>query len=114
MWTWPSDVTSALAADADLLALVVEAVADAGRPVVGADDGDVGRRHRHVLVDDAGLHGGPKRPLVLLGHVDALDDDLVLLGEDAHDLALVPAVLAGEHPHPVTLLQLHHRPPVKT
>src|SRR5205807_7820204 len=103
------ELATALAADADLPALVVDAIADAGRPVGRADDGDRRRRDRHVLVDDPGLHGGPHRPLVALGHVHAIDDDLVLLGEDAHDRALLAAVLAGEDADPVTFHQLHQR-----
>ena len=44
---------------------------------------------------------------VLLGGVDAVDDDLVVGGEDVDDLALLALVLAGDHHDGVTLLQLH-------
>jgi hypothetical protein len=62
---------------------------------------------RHVLVDDAALHRRPGRALVLLGDVDALDDHLVLVGEDAHDDAVLAEILPGDDPDTVAFFQLH-------
>src|SRR5204863_368356 len=73
----PSDLAFAFLADADLL-VPLHAVPETGGTARRADEGDVGRRHRHVLVDDPGLHGGPQGALVLLGDVDALHDHLAL------------------------------------
>jgi hypothetical protein len=71
------------------------------------DERHVADVDRHVAVDDAGLVVGPARLGVLGGRVDAGDDDLVGIGEDALDLALLALVLAGDHHDGVTLLQLH-------
>ena len=43
---------------------------------------------------------------MLLGDVGAVDDHLAGARDDAHDLALVPPVLAGEHADAVALLDL--------
>src|SRR5207248_9798803 len=102
----PSDVTLALAAEADLLAALVEAVAGPGRPAGPAVEGDVGDVDRHVLVDDAALHRRRGRALVLLGDVDAFDDDLGLVGEDAHDHAVLAEVLPGAVLDAVAFLEL--------
>src|ERR671925_258759 len=108
MWQWwPSQITLALAADPDLFAGVVEAVADPRGAARAADQGDVGGVERHVLVDDPALHRRPGRPLVLLGDVDAFDDDLVLLRDDAHDHAVLAEVLPGNDLDPVAFLELH-------
>jgi hypothetical protein len=42
--------------------------------------------------------------------VDAGDDDLVVLGEDVLDDAVLALVLAGDHAHRVALAELHVRP----
>src|ERR1043165_5820962 len=102
-----SHVPLALPADPDLLAAVVDAVAGPDRPAGAADQGDVGDVDRHVLVDDGALHRRPGRALVLLGDVDAFDDDLVLVGEDAHDHAVLAEILPGDHPDAVAFLELH-------
>src|SRR4051812_8911619 len=103
-----SELLPALAADPGLVAAVGQLVADAGRTVARAEQRDVADVERHVLVDDAALHGGAGRLLVLLGDVDALDDDLALARHGAHDHALLAAVLALQHDHAVTLTNLHH------
>src|SRR5690606_23561878 len=64
---------------------------------------------RHVLVDDPALHGLPGGLGVPLGGVHTLDQDLVLVGEDTGDARLLAGVLAGDHHHLVSSLQLHHR-----
>src|SRR5206468_6362741 len=48
------------------------------------------------------------RPLVALGHVDPLHDDLALAREGAHDLAVLASVLALQDADVITLLELHH------
>src|SRR5204863_10212993 len=99
--------TSALLADAGLGAVLVDGVADPGGLAARrAQQRHVGDGHRHVLVDDPALHGGLGGPLVLLGDVGAVDDHLAGARDDAHHLALVPTVLAGEHADPVALLDL--------
>src|SRR5258708_22728860 len=111
-WKRPSEVCSRALADADLVARLVDAVADAsGATIAGADHGDGRDGHWHVFVDDAALHRRLGGPLVLLGHVHAFDDDLVVLGQHPHHRARLPAVLAAEHDDPVALLDLdaHHR-----
>src|SRR5689334_18831731 len=90
-----------------LLARVVDAVADARGAAVRAQQRDVGHVDRHVLVDDAALHRRPRRPLVTLGHVHAVDDHAPAIGEDAGDLAFLPDVLALQHDDPVALVDLH-------
>src|SRR6202011_3664419 len=67
-----SDVTPALAADAHLLAVVVESVPDPGRTAGGTHQGDVRDVDRHVLVDDAALHRGPGGLLVTARDVHAV------------------------------------------
>src|SRR5205085_11059337 len=79
-----SDLLTALAADAGLLARGVDRVADARGAVLGAQQRDVAHVERHVLVDDPALHRRPGGLLMLLGDVDALDDDLALGGQGAH------------------------------
>jgi len=64
--------------------------------------------HWHDLVHDAAGVGGLTAGCeVTLGHVHALDLDLVLLRQNLGDLALLALVLAGNDDHGVALLQLH-------
>src|SRR3954451_8790003 len=80
--------------------------ADAGRLVaLGIDMGDVRDvKHRFLLDDAAGLaHGGTG---MALHHVDALNEDTAVLGQDAQDLAGLALVLAGDDDHLVALLDL--------
>src|SRR5581483_2067634 len=98
-------------ADATLAAVGVELVAHPSRMALRTDQRDVRRVDRHVAIDDAALHRGPGRLLVLLGDVHAVDDHLVLVGQDAGDVAFLAAVLAGEHAYAVALLDsesAHH------
>src|SRR5690606_2505181 len=88
-------------------AVGIDLVADSGGLAAQrADQGHVGDGDGHVLVDDAALHRGLGGPLVLLGHVDAVDDDLAGGGEHTGHLALGATVLAREHLHAVALLDL--------
>src|SRR4051794_21221142 len=92
--------------DADLVALLVERVAEPdGLALV--DEHHVRRVDRHVLVDDPGLLVGAACLLMLGSCVDAVDDDLVLRRDDASDHAFLALVLAGDHADGVTLLELH-------
>ena len=59
---------------------------------------------RHLLIDDpARLAALRIRLLVLLGHVDVLDDDAVVLDDTQHGSALT-LVFAGEDDDVVTLV----------
>src|SRR5437868_6066670 len=80
--------------------------ADAGRLVaLGIDMGNVRDvQHGFLLDDTAGLpHGGAG---VALHHVDALDEDAAVLGQDAQDLTGLALVLAGDDDHLVAFLDL--------
>src|SRR3954454_15183982 len=108
-YPWPSpslQVLPALAAHAELLG-AFEAIANARRAAVVAEDRHVRDVDRHVLVDDAALHRGARRALVAFGDIDAVDDDAVALGDHSGDLAVLSDILAGEHDDVVALLQLH-------
>src|ERR1019366_1453490 len=103
----------ALAAEADLLAVLV-AIPGLGRALVlAAPQRDVRGVHRHELVDDAGLvHAAVgtrlRGPRVALSDVEAVEDDRVLRRQHGQDVGRLAAVLAREHDHVVALLQLHH------
>src|SRR3954449_7772612 len=76
---YPSQLTTALLADAHLRPVVVEPVTDARRAVGCADDLHVRRVHGSLLVDDAALLAlttAPRRTQlhVAFDHVRALDD----------------------------------------
>ena len=60
---------------------------------------------RGLLLDDAALLLHAARLRVPLHHVEALDDDAVLLGEDAQDLAGLAALRAGDDHDRVVLAQ---------
>ncbi len=67
--------------------------------------GDVRDVQRGFLLDDAaGLAHG--RAGMALHHVDALDEDTIVLRLDAQDLAGLALVLAGDDDHLVALLDL--------
>src|SRR5690606_617197 len=86
-WQWSSDVLTGPPGNADLVAVVVEAVADAGGDLLAVllDD------QHHVADVDRGLRGDDAAGLrsalrlarldVLLDPVDTLDDDTLLAGE---------------------------------
>src|SRR4051794_11329430 len=83
-----SQLGSRAAAHPDLAAVVEHPVADAGGAAVArAEHGHVRHVDGHVPVDDAAGLVHPGRLLVLLGGVDALDDDLALAGQGAQDRA---------------------------
>ena len=99
---------STLAADPHLAAGLVAVDADAGGPVGGAHDGHSRDGQRHVLVDDAALHGLAPGLAVALGHVGTVDDDLPLVGHRDHHVAALAPVLAGQHLDQVTFVDPHH------
>src|SRR5262249_42899392 len=96
--------------DADLVAVLVDAVADPGRRAVGVHDHHVGDVDRGLLGHDAaGLRptlGGPDAG-VLLDPVDALDEDPVELRVGRDDLPLGALVLARDDADRVALFALH-------
>src|SRR5579875_2545411 len=91
---------------ADLAAVLERLEPDPGRLAVpGVDMGDVGDvQHRLLLDDAAGL--ADRRPGMALDHVDALDQDAAVLGQDAQHLAALSLVLAGDDHDLVALLDL--------
>src|SRR4051795_5610822 len=96
--------------DADLLAVVVDSVPDAGRLALVVHDLHVGDVDRGFLGDDAtGLRAalGRADAFVLLDAVHALDEDLVLPRVGHDDLALGTLVPAGDDDDRVALLDLH-------
>src|SRR3954454_2950141 len=118
-----SGVLTGTLGDADLGAVLVDSEPDAGADALAVllhDEHHVadvdGRLGRH---DAAGL--GPTSGLsdlrVLLDPVDALDDDLVVLGEGLDDATRRALVLARDHENAVALLDAHVRhlrsPPVR-
>src|SRR5262245_22234463 len=90
---------------------------DPGLPAVGerahADPGglvrlrihqhDVRQVDRPLALDDAALPELLRRALVLLDHVDVLDDHAALLAEHAQHLAALAALLPRHHDHRVAL-----------
>src|SRR6185312_5356777 len=68
--------------------------------------GDVGDVHRGFLVPDAALRIGLRGARVALDHVEPRDQHAALLGNHAGDVAGAALVLAGEHDHPIALLDL--------
>src|SRR3954447_9364612 len=108
-WSRSCEVSSALPADASLRAVGVELVTDTGRMALGTQQRDVRHVDRHVAVDDAALHRGPGRLLMLLGDVDAVDDHATLRRKDTRHVAFLAAVFTREDADAVTLLDLEPR-----
>src|SRR6266851_3374198 len=96
---------AAVAADHRPRTRLKDGVLDAGRPAARrADEHDVRVVQRRLEVDHATLRDADARARaacfgVALQDVDALDDDLVLVGEGAEHLALLALVLARDHDH---------------
>ena len=106
----PSDVTPALAADADLRAVAVEAVADARRRRTSCTTmRDVRDVDRHLLVDDAALH---RRAASASGGASTMLTPVVRSpcrapGSTRVIVPRLPMSLPDEHDDLVALLQLH-------
>src|SRR5215469_11429041 len=79
---------------------------DAGRLAVGVDDGDVGDVHRGFLVLDPTLRVALAGRRVALNHVQARHHHSPVLRRHPRHGAGAALVLAGEHDHPVALLDL--------
>src|SRR3954470_23407806 len=105
-----SDVLTGTARNANLRAVVFEAVTDAGGLAV------LGERHladvdRTFLGDDPALLGAARSlvglPRVALHEVHAFDDHALALGVDGDHLAGRALVLAGDDDDVIALLDLH-------
>src|SRR5947209_3100813 len=96
--------------DADALALGSRGGADAGRLLgLGIHQRHVGDVDGALALDDTGLGVGVERgrSLVALDDVQALDEDAVLLGLGAQDLAGLALVLARQHDDLVVAADAH-------
>src|SRR5262249_8352881 len=69
----------------------------------------VADRERTLSLDDPALPELLGRALVLLDHVDALDDHPVLVGEDAQDLAALAALLPGDDADQIPAADVRHQ-----
>src|SRR5919106_3958891 len=103
----PSEIGSALAAHSDLLAVVVTMADPRGLTAGLAHDRHVRDVDELLDVDDAALLTALRRPRMLLGPGHALDHDPALPGQDTHDPAPCPTVLAVDHLDLVVLLDAH-------
>src|SRR5919206_4854088 len=91
-----SEVLTGAPRDPDAAAFLVLAVTDPGRLVLGVDDHHVAHVDRRLLRDDAALLGAALAGAdagVLLDPADALDEDLLRLGEGRDDPSLRALVL---------------------
>src|SRR4051794_28562266 len=107
-----SEVLTGAPRDPDAAAVVVLAVADPGRLVLGVDHHHVAHVDGRLLRDDPALLGAALAGAdagVLLHPADALDEHLPRLREGGDDAALGALVLAGQHQDGVALLHLHRR-----
>src|SRR5690606_19162601 len=108
------DILTALATDADLAVVFVDAIADASASfALRADQHHVGEVNRRLELDDAWLDllaASLDGAMVFLDDIDPLDDHAVLLGNDAQHFAASPFIFAGDHFDRVALLDpLHFR-----
>src|SRR3954449_7198478 len=107
-----SEVLTGAPRDPDAAAVVVLAVADPGRLVLGGDLHHVAHVDGRLVRDDPALLGSALARAdagVLLHPADALHQDLLDLREGGDDAALGALVLAGQHDDGVALLDLHGR-----
>src|SRR3954447_18580900 len=107
-----SEVLTGAPRDPDAAAVVVLAVTDPGRLVLGVDHHHVAHVDARLLRDDPALLGaalGLADAGVLLDPPDALDEDLLNLREGSDDAALGTLVLAGQNDDGIALLHLHGR-----
>src|SRR6476661_5350365 len=107
-----SEVLTGSPRDADVAAVVVLAVADAGGRALGVDHHHVAHVDGRLLRDDPALLGaalGGADAGVLLDPADALDQHALDLGEGGDDATLGALVLAGQDQDGVALLDLHRR-----
>src|SRR5687767_221356 len=74
-----------------------------------AHEQDVRERQRALALDDAALPDLRRRPLVLLQHVQLLDDDALLVVEHAQHLAALASLLARDHAYEVAAPDVRRR-----
>src|SRR5213075_2383036 len=104
------DLRAGSLGDARPLAVGRDRRADPGRLLLlGVQQRHVGHVDRAFALDDPGLGVGVerRRALVALDDVQALDEDAVLLGLGAQDLAGLALVLAREHDDLVVTTDSH-------
>src|SRR5215203_4518296 len=107
-----SEVLTGAPRDPDAAAVVVLAVTDPGRLVVGVDHHHVAHVDGRLLRDDPALLRAPLGRAdagVLLDAADALDQHALELGVGGDDATLGALVLAGQDEDGVALLDLHGR-----
>src|SRR3954465_14947710 len=107
-----SEVLTGAPRDPDAAAVVVLAVADPGRLVLGVDHHHVAHVDGRLLRDDPALLGSALAGAdagVLLHPADAFHQDLLDLREGSDDATLRALVLAGQNDDGVALLDLHGR-----
>src|SRR5919107_5450591 len=107
-----SEVLTGAPRDPDAAAVVVLAVTDPGRLVLGVDHHHVAHVDRRLLRDDPALLGaalGRADAGVLLHAPHALDQHALVLGVGGDDATLRTLVLAGQDEDGVALLDLHGR-----
>src|ERR1700712_5342808 len=107
-----SEVLTGAPRDPDVAAVVVLAVADPGRLVLGVEHHHVAHLDGWLLRDDPALLGaalGGADAGVLLDPPDALDEHLLQLGVGSDHPTLGTLVLAREDQDRVALLDLHRR-----
>src|SRR3954453_5808557 len=107
-----AEVLTGAPRDPDAAAVVVLAVTDPGRLVLGVDHHHVAHVDGSLLRDDPALLGAALRRTdagVLLHAPHALDEDALPLREGGDDAPLRPLVLARQDDDGVTLLHLHGR-----
>src|SRR5438874_8729497 len=93
----PIDRLAAAAAGTNLAAIGEDLDAGARRLVAAwAHDEHVGQRQRSLALDDAALSQLLRRPLMLLDHVDVLDEHASLLRKDSEHLAALARLAAGD------------------
>src|SRR5690606_4771462 len=97
------DDGAALHGDAHLLAVALLEADTGGLLGLRVDEHHVGRVDPRLLLDDAGLTE-PRRALVALHEVPALDEDAITLMVHAEDGARLALVLAGDHRDEIALL----------
>src|SRR3954447_23356905 len=107
-----SEVLTGAPRDPDAAAVVVLAVTDPGRLVLGVDHHHVAHVDGRLLRDDPALLGAALRGAdtgVLLDPADALDQHALELRVGGDHPTLGAPVLAGQDEHGVALLDLHRR-----
>src|SRR5687768_8746211 len=102
------DRFAAALARADLAAVAQNLGAGArGLVAARADHQHVRQRQRSLALDDAALAQLLRRPLVLLHHVDVLDEHAALVGEHAQDLPSLALLAPRDDAHGIATTNVH-------